>query len=173
MDFRDAHRDRLIAEIERVFDDVSREDGITLHEADVIDYYGSEQEMKLARRKDREARWQDVPEEEIEKCYNSLAHLDAKGLRYYLPAFMRWTVRHARDSDSLSSDFTIYILCPNDDKASLSEDQLKRFAAFDTHQARSICSFLRFVVEYDGGYLDTCVARQALGQYWGRYCDPH
>src|ERR1700680_2624371 len=78
----------LIAEIMTAFDGVSREDGTTLHEAMAIDDYKSDEEQQAARGFDTEQRWQDVPDEEILACESALSFLDAKGFRYYLPAFM-------------------------------------------------------------------------------------
>ena len=96
-------RDELIAEIERAFDGVSREDGITLHQAEAMDdYYKPADRVAFARLKDRESRWQDVPDRDIERYRVILSYADAKALRYYLPAYMRWTLRfgEAADSDS-------------------------------------------------------------------------
>jgi hypothetical protein len=58
--------DSIIAEIRRAFRAVSRADGVTLHEALVIDNYGSDAERSAARRPDTDCQWQDVPEHPIE-----------------------------------------------------------------------------------------------------------
>ena len=163
-------RERLIEEIQRVFDGVSREDGITLHEADAIDDWETEQEILRARRKDRDLRWQDVPDEEIEEHCHSLAHLDAKGLRYYLPAFMRWILRHGRDSGSLSVDFTIYTLCPRDEPR-LRDYFHERLGGLVEHEARVVCRFLRFLLEHEQDSCDLDAAREALDRHWARFCD--
>ena len=38
---------------------------------------------------------------------------DLLGYRFYLPAYMRWTIKNHRQSDNIIADFTIYALDPN------------------------------------------------------------
>lgn len=52
----EAKKAALIAEIERAFDGFEREDGVTLHEASVIDDHGSDAERAQARLDDPETR---------------------------------------------------------------------------------------------------------------------
>lgn len=160
-------RDRVIAEIEEAFDGVSREDGITLHEADAIDSHASEDELQRARDKDCESRWQDVPDAAIEGGADSLAHFDAKGLRYYLPAYMRWTIRHGADSRSVSSDFVIYTLARSVGSGEYFEE---RIAGFTPAQCRAICRFLHYIVASGEPDFERDVARKALADHWGQFC---
>src|SRR5687768_7277152 len=78
--------------IESAFAGVSRNAGITLHEATVIDNYGTDEERAHARLLDNESRWEEVPSAAIEKNYTALSFLDPEGFRYYLPAYMRWAL---------------------------------------------------------------------------------
>jgi hypothetical protein len=149
----------IIAEIEAAFDGVEREDGVTLHEADVIDEYGSPEERQAARLEDAETRWQDVPDTDIENYDWVLSFFDAKGFRYYIPAFMTWTLRHYRTTDSLSSDTTIYTLNGLED----------RFKLLTRSQRRAICRFLRYFAEEAGEFIED-QARVALEKGWGQYC---
>ncbi|RYX85757.1 hypothetical protein EON83_05305 [bacterium] len=89
----EAKKRALIEEIERVFDRVERGDGVTLFESAVIDDYGDEEARAKARLLDNEARWQDVPDENIISHVESPLFMDAKGLHYYLPAYMRCYLR--------------------------------------------------------------------------------
>src|SRR4051812_37598398 len=93
----ESRREALIAEVTAAFDGVSREDGTTLHEADAIDDWKSDAECRVARRLDTEGRWQNVPDEDIWACCSALSFLDAKGFRYYLPAFMIYGLKHWGD----------------------------------------------------------------------------
>ena len=169
MDEKETAREQLIAEIERVFDGVSREDGITLHEADAIDVQFPRWRRRLARWRDRERRWQDVPDRVIEGGHDSLAHFDAKGLRYYLPAFLRWTLRHGDKSSSCSSDFTFYTLIPGD--GILEAYFYERIAGFTEDERRTICRFLRYVVRFSEFDSDAVAAQEALDGYWGQFCE--
>ncbi|MFG6099650.1 DUF6714 family protein [Leptothoe sp. ISB3NOV94-8A] len=72
----------LIKEINEAFDGVAREDGVTLHEAMVIDDYGSPAERAEARAQDTEDQWQDVPEDDIRFSDAVLSFLDSKGFHY-------------------------------------------------------------------------------------------
>ena len=80
--------DQLIVEITAAFDGVSREEGITLHQALAIDDWKTPREQLAARRLDIDQRWQDVPGDAIVAWESALSFLDAKGFRYYLTAFM-------------------------------------------------------------------------------------
>ena len=62
----ESERAAVIDEIALAFDGVSREDGTTLHEAEAIDGYASEEEQLRARQLDTDTRWQDVPPQEIQ-----------------------------------------------------------------------------------------------------------
>lgn len=72
----------LIEAIIEAFDGVSRGNGVTLHEAMVIDDYGSPAERAAARAQDTEDKWQDVPEDDIRFSDAVLSFLDAKGFHY-------------------------------------------------------------------------------------------
>lgn len=148
----------LIEEITAAFDGVAREDGVTLHEADVIDDYGSLEERVEARKKDTESRWQDVPDEDIRWGDFIFSFLDAKGFRYYLPAYMVWCLRYMDSDDpaiaSNTLQFLLYHLQGGEGR--LFED---RFRLLTTRQAKAVTQFLVLVVEREveiniefGGY---------------------
>ena len=91
---------RIVSEFSKVF----REGGVSLHEAQVIDDYGSDSQRRKARARDTEKHWTDVPEKDIEDHYSVLSFLDPIGYRYYLPAYIVWDLRHHEHSQSLSVD---------------------------------------------------------------------
>jgi hypothetical protein len=159
--------DELIAEIERAFADVTREDGVTLHEADVIDDYGSMAQRKKARQLDTDTRWQDVPDDLIERSPSILSFLDPIGLRYYAPAYMRWSLRYLNRSESCSIDFTIYTFDPGEDEV-LSDWHRERYEIFNADQTRVIARYLRYMAE-EADWCDDRVARLALERYWSRF----
>ncbi len=91
------------------FNDVQREDGISLHEADFIrllaDYEGPSRFFRYdsschrslladARAKDIETHWKDIPTQTLEKFWLSVIsyRLDKKGWKYYLPAYLVWSL---------------------------------------------------------------------------------
>jgi hypothetical protein len=127
----------VILEIERAFDGVAREDGITLHEAVALDDYASDAGRTQARLRDTESRWQDVPTEDIEREYTIFSFLDDKGFKYYLPAYMTWMLRNFDHTHSASLDSTIYSLEP-------SSYFSKRSTLFNLAQSTAILHFLEF-----------------------------
>ena len=96
----------LIEKITAAFDGVSRQDGISLHAAQALDDYSSlEEAKKIGREMDRDTQWQDVPNKWLMQFQDIFPYLDPKGFRYYIPAYMVWSLKEpkASDSNSLSS----------------------------------------------------------------------
>jgi len=85
----------LIMEIQRAFRNVERGNGVTLHETEAIDFYGSDEERRNARAKDTDRNWQEVDDRWIEEFggVGGLSFLDEEGFRYYLPAYMTYWLR--------------------------------------------------------------------------------
>jgi len=100
----------VIDAIEKAFGGVRLEDGVSLREAIVLDNYGTDEERQRARLQDEPEDWRKIPDETIADYSASLAFLDAKGMRFYLPAFMCFAVRNYQHSDSASIDYTLYTL---------------------------------------------------------------
>jgi hypothetical protein len=159
-------RDALIREIQHAFAGVTRDGGVSLHQANVIDHYGSHEQEVAARERDTERSWQEVPNADIGSNYSALSFLDPVGLRYYLPAYMVWILRHFHQTDSASVAATLSTLNPSGD---LREWSLERFQLLTRDQSAAVGAFLTFMVEYSAGWVDADVARQALGGYWGRF----
>ena len=160
-------RDELIHQITDAFEDVERGDGISLHEAAAIDGYRMAEECAAARQQDTERSWQDVPAQDIEDNYPVLTYLDAEGFRYYLPAFMVWSLKNYQTSASVSVDAPIYELdlSGNEDRR---ERKMEQFRLFSDEQRVAACRFLRFMSEQVDA--DASMARPALDNYWGQFC---
>lgn len=104
--------DELLELIEEAFNGVERGDGITLHQAIVIDDYGSEEEFVAAGKLDTEGRWQDVPDSDIATNTSIFNFLDSAGFRYYLPAAMSWAVKNYAQDEYDCSFFTYLAVLP-------------------------------------------------------------
>ena len=98
--------EEAITQLYRAFDGVAR-GAITLHEARVIDYYGTDEERQEARARDTETCWQEVPATAIEKHWQIFPFLCPESFRYYLPAYLCFALRQP---DSLAAEFTLYAL---------------------------------------------------------------
>jgi len=159
----------LIAEITAAFDGVAREDGVSLREAREIDVFGSDKKRAAARRLDTDTRWQDVPNADLLDYYNSLVYLDAKGFRYYLPAYLIWDLTaNISSTHGIDSYVLFHLQVPPE--PNLRHDWLERFALLTPPQGRAVCRFLRFVAVH-GEWDDPQDAADALTAYWSRYCD--
>lgn len=140
---------------------------ITIHEAEVIDGYGSPATREEARQRDTEEGWDRVPDQDIEECTTALSHLDPQGWRYYIPAYMVWSLRHFREG-SIVSDATIYTLDVYGGDSALRQHSMSRFQLLDEAQSRAVYRFLRYMAAHDD-HVDAAVADHALGEHWGQF----
>lgn len=151
----------MIDEIAAAFAGVSRDGGVSLHQAEVKDDYGSRDEELAARELDTDATWLEVPEEDIAGHWDILSFLDPIGFRYYIPAYMVWTLDNL---DSNSADATVSALtqpvCKKPDHV-----QYRKYAIFSDSQRKAIGHFLQHLC--DVGYEDPSdrPARRGLA-YW-------
>lgn len=157
----------LIGQIRAAFASVTRLGGVSLHEADVIDGYGSPQQRNAARKLDTDRVWWEVPETDIERYHWILPFLDATGFRYYVPAYMTWALAHYEYSESVSGDMTIYALDCGEGR---NDQRLQYFQLFSREQSEAVCAFLRFMEDYSAGMADSGAAFGALKRYWGQFC---
>ena len=167
MEATNSVRAALIELITAAFADVPRGTGISLHEAAAIDKYAMPDERMSGRAQDTERCWQDVPAQDIEDNYPVLTYMDAEGFRYYLPAFMVWSLKNYQTSASVSTEAPIYELDVSGD-----EDKRKRkmdqFRLFSEEQRIAACRFLRFMSKQTAA--DAKMAQPALDSYWAQFC---
>lgn len=156
----------VIAEIRSAFHGVPRGE-ISIHQAMSIDVFGSEKWMEQARSLDKETNWEDVPDDYIPKCENSLSHLDPKSWRYYLPCYMIWALRNFRTSNSFVIDSTVYSLTlPKEED--LKEYHLKRYHTLSRDQSMAVRKFLELMSK-GWGFVDAYVAGIALRKHWSQF----
>lgn len=155
---------KLLALIHEAFDEVEREDGISLHEADVIDDYGGELARRKARRLDNEAHWSAVQGDDIERYHWVFTYLDAQGFRYYLPAVMSHEIQqlHQCQGDSASLGSLLYCLTPC--KKRNNEIFERHISLLNDRQKDVVRLFLWWLVDI---YYDE-EAFIALDRYWER-----
>jgi len=170
----------VIEEITAAFDGVSREGGVSLSEAWVIDDCGSDKKRAKARKKDAETRWQDVPEKDIAYGSSCLSFFDEIGFRYYLPAYIVWCLRHIDNEDTNDLIFESNSYCSiiyhlTDDGPDLHQYRMARFALFTPEQSRAIAHFLEFDVEksikihgelWRSEMLSEGFSQEELDQFW-------
>jgi hypothetical protein len=155
--------EHIIQSIEQAFAGVRR-GSITLHEAEVLDSYGTDAERQDARTLDTEEDWRQVPDSSIRECPTALSFVDPESWRFYLPAYMRFGLRFLANPNNGAIDHAIYAL----DKGStpyLFDHQLERFRTLNLEQARAVQKFLAFASENED-VCDSQIARNALEAYW-------
>lgn len=163
----------LTQEIAVAFADVQRLDGITLHEADVLDSYGSDEERAAARLRDTDRHWSEVDTQAIERLSSALSFLDPKGFHYYLPAHMCWALRSYGTTSSATLTSLLFALrigrwYKGDEPGA--EPIPERFRILSTAQARTVCRFLRFFAAYGDSEGEAEWCQEALDHYWGSFC---
>ena len=158
----------LIAQITTAFSKVLREDGVSLHQARIIDGYGSAEAEAQARLLDTDSHWWEVPDAWIAEFYEILNFVDPKGFRYYIPAYMIWVLKNYHNTQSNSVDSTLYSFFTYN---SSKDWRQQYFDLLDEAQSKAICHFLRHMVWLGDEFVDAKIAQQALKQYWGQFCD--
>ncbi len=169
-------RDQLIAEIQNVFKDVELGDGITLCEAEVVDNYGTQEERARAREIDQDIHWSQVDLEEIDPGCTALHFVDPAGFRFYLPAYMEYTLKHGFSdifggvsTDSLNHEFAIYQLNASMYKSSEECEAVKaNYANFSRCERVCIARFLALYAELETSEIFD-EAFEALRNHWGQY----
>ena len=155
---------RLEDEIRAAFAGVELGGGISLRQAQVIDRYGegvSDREFEALPKAEVTNDWSRVPFEELER--DCVAHLDAEGLRYYLPALMLSVLNHY-DAGSMRVIGTISSLDARD-----SYNQ-QRFALLSEPQRRAIASFLSALPDLLDLWVEhSKVVSRSLEAYWHQF----
>ena len=138
----------VIHSIDEAFLDVPRPE-LSLRQYFLTDQRGmsgtiTEDEWQLAGIMRVDSSWQEITDLEIEHCGGLMAHMDAISFKYYLPAYMRYSLVHI-DKSIVESDilgYTVSSLIPSSD---CPEDSKMKFSLLDWSQAESIASFLSYV----------------------------
>lgn len=131
-----------------------RGDGVTLHETEVIDMYGSKAQRRTARKKDTDQRWWDVRDEWIESFGGAggLSFFDDAGFRYYLPAYMSYFLRHREEPNGLTYH--------------LSGEWRDFDLIFSPAQKVTIVRFLEFVCDR---FHDECLVPEVFEKKWAHH----
>jgi hypothetical protein len=155
----DEKAEKIIAAISQAFGKVLRGQGISLHEADALDSYASDDQLKQARQLDTDIHWWEIAPEQLERFNGVLIYTNAEGFRYYIPAYMTVALR-TYQSGSLSVDAAISSLFP------VTPNGSERYALLDDNQKKCIARFLWFMAtETDDHWINklkVCNATRAL-----------
>jgi len=155
-------------EIRAAFSGVVLGNGISISQAEILDRYGkdrngapvSDTQFRDLKSADETERWDKVAPGDLER--SAIAHFDAEGLCYYLPALMISVIDHY-DPVSLRVIGTFSALDPRP----MSGYHAERYARLDEAKKRAIARFLTILpslVTLDRA--DTVRIERALNAYW-------
>jgi hypothetical protein len=169
-------RGGIEAAIRSAFAGVRLGSGVSLRQAQAIDatIFGIESPNYGALPLDEVTEdWTQVPDEEL--LGDCIAHMDAEGLRYYLPALMFWLLDHYEDEDRLfveghdmTAIGTISALAPSREFAHSYEAIYDQ--SFTDEQRRAIALYLEglpAIVHLE--HQDDASVTRALGRYWSGF----
>jgi len=109
------------------------------------------EEWRLAGITRTDARWQDISDLEIEHCDCQLAHMEAQHFRYYLPAYMVYSMEHADRPiwESAVPGSVLFGLTPSKPSTSYN---LMQYSLLESRQRAAIVEFLRYMASHAGDY---------------------
>ena len=149
-----------VQQIHAAFAELTLGGGITLHQAHLEGFYDEDEEEWLAARgKDMESHWAEVPDWKLESGFSPLHFLDAEGWRFYIPAFMCWSLKNWRTTHSITVDTVLWALARTDDHL------MNRYELLNRAQSEAVCDFLAFFDRYSG----QADASKAVQAYWHQF----
>jgi len=164
MDFVEQETHKII---ESAFDGVPRPE-TSLRQFVLTDQKGmagtiTDEEWRIAGITRTDAKWQDISALEIEHCDCQLAHMQSEEFRYYLPAYMIYSLSHAQDSvlESMIPGSVVFGLTPSKNNPSYSASQYK---LLDSPQRKAVTAFLAYMANNANDY-DRKDAKRALS-FW-------
>ena len=155
-------------EIRKAFRGVTLGGGISLRQAQVIDGFQAVAANKLSgspAKAEITNDWSQLSLDELER--DCIAHLDALGFRYYIPALMLSVLDHY-ESTSMRVIGTLGGLHPKKDNSW--DYHLNRYSLLSSEQKAAIAQFLvalPTLVELQPE--DQKVVSRAVRNYWGEY----
>ena len=169
-------REEVEAAIRTAFAGVQLGSGCSLQQARIIDeglwVNLSGEEFAAIPRHETTDDWTRITESEL--LCDALAHLDADGLRYYLPALMLWLLNHYNDEDlihdseaSMTAIGTMSALAPS---AEFSRYRWGIYDAFTLQQRAAIAMYIEALprlVKLDK--VDATLVSRSLGRYWAQF----
>jgi hypothetical protein len=168
-------REDVQAAIRSAFAGVRLGSGVSLRQAQIIDVRGrgmSHAEFESLPRSEVTEDWTAIPDSELVR--DCVGHLDAHGLRYYLPALMLWLLDHYDDEDRLfteGADMTaIGTVSALAFSSEFETSYREIFGGFTREQRAAIASFIEALprlVELDDD--DATRVASSLESYWAQF----
>src|SRR5450432_2467058 len=106
----DIEAQSIIDEIRNSFSDVKR-GPLSPHQANNVKY-ATPQQLNEFGNLDVDDNWAEIPDQDIEANDRALYGADPESWRYFLPAWMIWSLRSFRTNDLFIADQIIYTFDP-------------------------------------------------------------
>jgi hypothetical protein len=162
-----AEADSLLQQVHLAFANVPR-GPLSIRQAHIAKW-ADEKRLAQAGEQDHDRRWTEIADATIKEARNALYGADPISWRYFLPAYLSWTIRHFRASDSFLCDQTIYAFSVYKVGEPLRQESVLRFDTLNLPQKRCIRAFLRYMARFPMN-CDAKAAQRSLDDYWGQFC---
>lgn len=155
--------------IQTAFQGVILDGGVSVRQAEVMDNWGrgiTNKEFQALPLEENTENWMALSGETLEQ-FPYLSYLDAKGFRFYIPAFML-SVLASYQPSSLRVISTLSSLYPKQD--TYGEHSLNQYSLLNQEQRSAIASFLSCLpatVPLD--LEDQRIVERAIRNYWHEY----
>jgi hypothetical protein len=163
----DEEVESLLKEIHTAFQDAPR-GSFSMHQAHIVKWADAKK-LAEARALDHDQRWADISDETIEDARNALYGADPISWRYFVPAYLSWTLRNFKANNAFICDQTIYAFTPYEIGDPLRKESVLQFDTLSQQQRRCICRFLRYMACFPE-QCDADAAWKSLEVYWGQFC---
>ena len=159
----------LLDQIAAAFQGVTLGDGVSLHETEVVDMYGSPEERQAARAPDEKHDWRklvDDPELWRVDGVGGLSFYDAPGLRFHLPAYLWCWVR---DPDGFpvgeSLKYHLTSVVRDEDSSQMRQHREERLSLLTPIQRRCVRDVLLYVSAEMKRWYQEAMDEQDLATY--------
>jgi hypothetical protein len=157
----DAEAESIIDAIRVAFRNVPK-GPLSLRQA-ILKTWADENRVVEARSHGSHSHWKDIANNDIESSGKALYGADPQSWRFFIPAFMIWSLRFFKVNDAFLSDQIIYTFDPTGEKPTLGVSESERFESLSLPQKRTVRRFLEYMANNDK-YADATCAQKALDQ---------
>lgn len=133
--------EEVIKLIEAAFIEPKPENVITIHEADAIDRCFPLEEVAIARVRDTYTDWRQIPDEYLREVPMAMCFMDSVSIRFHLPAYMCYLLRHFQGTGYLAENAAINCLMRRDNR------DIRMFHDFSHAQRAAVRSFLYLLLD--------------------------
>jgi len=117
---------------------------------------------------DFDRNWAEITDGDIESNDRALYGADPESWRYFLPAWMIWSLQFFRTNDLFIVDQIIYTFDPHLDNPELRRSVIERHSLLSPQQSAVVYRFLDYMSR-NGDHADAVVALRAIEGYWGQF----